>query len=88
MFWDGHRRRMKAVLTQRQIMRKSIFVLSLVLAYFLAQDAFAAVKYKRFPHCGQGLVSAKTCECHIGTTGHYHFCHAGHYRHSDGMCRQ
>jgi hypothetical protein len=79
---------MNGALTQRQVMRKSIFVLSCVLTCLLAQDGFAAVKYKRFPHCGEGLVSAKTCECHVGTTGRYHFCHAGHYCHSDGMCRQ
>jgi hypothetical protein len=69
-------------------MRKSIIVLSSILC-LLAQDAFAAVKYKRFPHCQDGLVSAKTCECHAGTSSRYHFCHAGQYCHTfTGECRQ
>jgi hypothetical protein len=52
------------------------------------QQASAAVKYKRFPHCPEGLVSMKACECHAGTPGKYEFCHAGHYCHFDGACRQ
>jgi len=24
-----------------------------------------------------GLVSKKTCECHAGSSGRFHFCHAG-----------
>ncbi len=70
-------------------MRKSVIALACAFTCFLAQDAFAAVKYKRFPHCPEGLVSAKTCECHAGTSNKYQFCHAGHYCHTvKGMCRQ
>jgi hypothetical protein len=43
----------------------------------MIEPAFAAIKFKRFPHCPEGTVSAKTCECHAGTSGRYRFCHAG-----------
>jgi hypothetical protein len=70
-------------------MRKSIIVLSCVFTCLLAQEASAAIKYKRFAHCLEGLVSAKTCECHAGASGRYHFCHAGQYCHTfEGVCRQ
>ena len=39
--------------------------------------ASAAIKFKRFPHCPDGLVSKRTCECHRGESGRYRFCHAG-----------
>jgi hypothetical protein len=31
----------------------------------------------------------KTCECHAGTSGRYHFCHAGNSCDTDtGKCRK
>jgi hypothetical protein len=68
-------------------MKKSLIVLSCVLTCVLAQDAFAAIKFKRFAHCPDGLVSVKTCECHAANSRHWHFCHAGEYCHTfDGTC--
>jgi hypothetical protein len=57
-------------------------ILSLVfallgLSLIVTEPAVAAIKYKRFPHCAEGPVSVKTCECHAGPSGRYHFCHAG-----------
>jgi len=70
-------------------MKKSIIVLACVAACCLtAQESFAAVKYKRYPACPEGLVSAKTCDCQISGTKHFHYCHAGHYCHFDGTCHQ
>jgi len=69
-------------------MTKAIFIVFSVGICVAMQPASAAVKYKRFPHCPEGLVSMKTCECHAGTSGKYEFCHAGHYCHFDGSCRQ
>jgi hypothetical protein len=55
----------------------------------LASDAFAAVKFKRFAHCGEGLVTVKTCECHAANSRIWHFCHAGEYCHTfDGSCHK
>jgi hypothetical protein len=71
----------------RGSVKKSIIVLSCVFTCLLAHDAFAAFKFKRFPHCPDGLVSAKTCECHASNSRHWHFCHAGQYCHTfDGTC--
>jgi len=68
-------------------MKTSALVLSVVFTCFAAQNAFAAVKFKRFPHCPDGLVSAKTCECHAASSHHWHYCHAGQYCHTfDGTC--
>jgi hypothetical protein len=68
-------------------MKKSIIVLSCVFTCLLAQDALAAFKFKRFAHCPDGLVSAKTCECPASNSRHWHFCHAGQYCHTfDGSC--
>ena len=55
---------------------------SLVFALFglsllVTEPAIAAIKFKRFPHCDDGGVNVKTCECHAGASGRYHFCHAG-----------
>jgi hypothetical protein len=47
------------------------------LSLLVTEPACAAIKFKRFPHCPEGHVSVKTCECHAGTSGRYHFCHAG-----------
>jgi hypothetical protein len=55
----------------------------------MTEPAFAAIKFKRFPHCPEGPVSVKTCECHAGTSGRYHFCHAGNSCDTDtGKCRK
>ena len=40
-------------------------------------EASAAIRFKRFENCPEGLVSKKTCECHAGMSGRFHFCHAG-----------
>ena len=40
-------------------------------------EASAAVRFKRFEHCSEGLVSEKTCECYEGWSGRFHFCHEG-----------
>jgi hypothetical protein len=69
-------------------MTKAIFVIACICACVAAQESSAAIKYKRFPHCPEGLVSVKTCECRAGTSGKYQFCHTGRYCHSDGTCRQ
>jgi hypothetical protein len=72
-----------------KVMTKLLIVVSCLFTALFAQESFAAIKYKRFPHCPEGLVSAKTCECHAGTSGRYHFCHAGHYCHTfEGACRE
>ena len=55
----------------------SLFFALLSLSVLVTEPAFAAVKFKRFPHCPEGAVTVKTCECHAGTSGRYHFCHAG-----------
>lgn len=47
------------------------------LSFLLTEPALAAIKFKRFPHCPEGTVSVKTCECHAGTSGRYQLCHAG-----------
>jgi hypothetical protein len=67
----------------------SLFIVLLSLCFLVTEPAFAAIKFKRFPHCRQGLVSVKTCECHAGTSGRYHFCHAGNFCDTDtGKCRK
>jgi hypothetical protein len=53
-----------------------LFVL-IGLSLLVTEPAFAAIKFKRFPHCPEGVVSMRTCECHAGTSGRYRFCHAG-----------
>ena len=69
-------------------MRIAIIILAFAAMGLPATDAFAAVKYKRYPHCSEGPVTVPTCECHIGTTGRFHYCHAGHFCHTfDGSCR-
>jgi len=45
----------------------------LTLSFLVTEPAFAAIKFKRFPHCPEGAVTVKTCECHAGTSGRYHF---------------
>jgi hypothetical protein len=49
-------------------MMKWIVAVMCVFTCLLAQSAFAAVKFKRFPHCGEGLVTVKTCECHASNS--------------------
>jgi hypothetical protein len=70
-------------------MKTRLVALALVFNCLLAQNAFAAVKLKRLPNCGEGLVRVKTCECHASNSRLWHFCHAGEYCHaSDGSCRK
>ena len=69
-------------------MRNPIIILSCVFSCLLAQDASAAIKFKRFPSCPDGLVSKKTCECREGTSRRFEFCHSGQYCHTfSGVCR-
>ncbi len=57
--------------------------------FLLTEPASAAIKFKRFPHCPEGIVTVKTCECHAGTSGRYHFCHAGNSCDADrGECHK
>jgi len=59
-------------------MRLFLLVFALVGSSLLVTEpAIAAVKFKRFAPCPEGAVNVKTCECHAGTSGRYHFCHAG-----------
>jgi hypothetical protein len=58
-------------------------------AVLLTTDALAAIQFKRFAHCGEGLVTVKTCECHASNSRHWHFCHAREYCHTyDGTCHK
>ncbi len=69
-------------------MKTAIVILACAAAGLVATDASAAVKFKRFAHCGDGLVTVKTCECHKTGSHQFHYCHAGQYCHTfDGTCR-
>jgi hypothetical protein len=59
-------------------MRQFLVVVACAISCLIAQQADAAIKFKRFPHCPAGLVTKKTCECHAGESGRYHFCHTGY----------
>jgi hypothetical protein len=68
-------------------MKKSMVIVACLFTCLLAQHAFAAIQFKRFQHCLDGLVSAKTCECRASNSRHWQFCHAGQYCHTlDGIC--
>jgi len=70
-------------------MKKWFFALVCASAFLLGQNALAAVRFKRFAHCGDGLVTVKTCECHASNSRIWHYCHAGYYCHTfDGSCRK
>jgi hypothetical protein len=70
-------------------MKKCFLALASASILLLAQDARAAIVFKRFPHCGNGLVTVKTCECHASNSRIWHYCHAGYYCHTyDGSCRK
>jgi hypothetical protein len=73
---------------QERRMRLSSLAFALLgLSFLVTEPAVAAIKFKRFPHCPEGPVSVKTCECHAGTSGRYHFCHAGNSCDTDtGKC--
>jgi hypothetical protein len=61
----------------------------LSLSLLVTEPAFAAIKFKRFPHCPHGTVSKRTCECHAGTSPRYRFCHAGNTCDTDtGTCHK
>jgi hypothetical protein len=66
------------------------WVIALVCAstFLSAHNTFAAIKFKRLGHCGEGLVTLD-CECHTGNSSIWHFCRTGHYCHkADGSCRK
>jgi hypothetical protein len=69
---------------------KILFIALACASTFLgAQNAFAAIKFKRFAHCGDGPVTVHTCECHASNSRVWHYCHAGYYCHTfDGTCRK
>jgi hypothetical protein len=73
-----------------QTSRDAIFFFLLAVFICLTTSgASGAVKFKRFSHCPEGLVSKKTCECHAGASGRFHFCHAGQYCDSThGFCHK
>ena len=61
-----------------QMVRKAVFAALIgAITVLTIYEASAAVRFKRFAHCPEGLVSKKTCECHAGSSGRFHFCHAG-----------
>jgi len=71
-------------------MRQFSLIFALLgLSLLMTDPAVAAIKFKRFPQCPEGLVSKKTCECHRGASGRYHFCHAGNSCDTDtGYCHE
>lgn len=70
-------------------MKRTLTAICCAAMCLLAEDASAAVKYKRFVHCADGLVAERTCECHKEGSRHFHYCHAGQYCHAfDGSCHQ
>jgi hypothetical protein len=56
-----------------------LFFVSLGLSFLVTEPGLAAIKFKRFPHCPEGIVTVRTCECHAGevTTHRIRYCHAG-----------
>jgi hypothetical protein len=69
-------------------MRMTILVCGAAVLFTTA-NASAAIQFKRFSHCAEGLVTVKTCECHANTSKHWHFCHSGEYCHTfDGTCHK
>ena len=42
-------------------LKVSVFVLSCLFAGLVAHEASAAIKFKRFPTCPEGVVNKKTC---------------------------
>jgi len=71
-----------------QLKKGILATLICAFASLTAQESSAAIKFKRFQHCPEGLVSKKTCECHAGTSGRFHYCHAGDHCDSvHGQCK-
>jgi hypothetical protein len=65
----------------------SLLFAILGLSFLVTEPASGAIKFKRFPHCPEGTVTVRTCECHAGTSGRYRFCHAGNSCDTDrGKC--
>jgi len=50
-------------------MKKWFIALMCASTFLLAQNALAAIVFKRFAHCDDGLVTVKTCECHAELLG-------------------
>ena len=59
-------------------MRTLFILLTCAFTCVAAEQALSAIQFKRFPHCPEGLVTKKTCECHAGTSRRFHYCHAGY----------
>jgi hypothetical protein len=49
-------------------MKKWFIALVCASTFLFAQNALAAFTFKRFAHCGDGLVTVKTCECHASNS--------------------
>jgi hypothetical protein len=48
-------------------MKKCFIALVCASTFLLAQNALAAIQFKRFAHCVDGLVTVKTCVAGIRT---------------------
>jgi len=65
------------VATNQMLKKAVVTTLVCAVTCLTVYEASAAIRFKRFDHCPEGLVSKKTCECHAGSSGRFHFCHAG-----------
>src|SRR5262249_21195508 len=84
----SHATRVFSMVTD-QIKNGIIAALICVCTCLAAEESSAAITFKRFPHCPQGLVSKATCECHRGSSGRFHYCHAGYYCDTEhGQCKK
>jgi len=66
-----------SVTTDQMLKKAMVATLVSAITCLTIYEASAAIRFKRFDHCPEGLVSKKTCECHAGSSGRFHFCHAG-----------
>ena len=70
-------------------MKKSCILLTCAIVILSTGPALSAIKFKRFPHCPDGAVTQKTCECRAGTSKRFRYCHAGdHCDTSTGKCQK
>ena len=53
-------------------MKKWFIVLVCAPTFLFAHNTFAAIKFKRFAHCGEGFVTVD-CECHTSYSGVWHY---------------
>ncbi len=69
-------------------MKRWVIAFACASTFLFEQNAFAAIKLKRFAHCGEGLVTMD-CECHTSNSRVWHFCRSGYNCHNvDGSCRK